>query len=198
MSGIQFRQNAEPRPIDDDEMEELREAFQMFDHDGDGTMNKEELGTVMRSLGQDVNHNNLDLLFDSVDTDKSGCICFDEFIMLMSKFLPAAGNTESELKDAFSFFDKAGSGRISFDEIEQTIHQLGFDITPAQMKNMLSCADSDADGLVTFDDFKNMWVKDEDEHHKLMGGHAQDSPSKRRALAARRAAEQDAEIETIH
>ena len=183
-TGIVFRQDAPPRSIDEEEMDELREAFKLFDQDGDGTMNKEELGTVMRSLGQDVNDKNLDAIFQSVDHDASGCICFDEFIHLMSKYLPATGSTDAELKEAFAFFDKAGSGEISFDEIEQTVHQLGFDITPAQMKNMLTCADSDQDGLVTFDDFKHMWVKDDDDHHKLMGGHAKDAPSKKRLLGA--------------
>jgi calmodulin len=31
---------------------EFREAFLLFDKDGDGTVTTKELGTVMRSLGQ--------------------------------------------------------------------------------------------------------------------------------------------------
>ena len=34
------------------EIEEFKECFQMFDKDGDGTINTTELGTVMRSLGK--------------------------------------------------------------------------------------------------------------------------------------------------
>ncbi len=33
------------------QIEEFKECFQMFDKDGDGTINTNELGTVMRSLG---------------------------------------------------------------------------------------------------------------------------------------------------
>ena len=33
------------------QIEEFKECFQMFDKDGDGTINTSELGTVMRSLG---------------------------------------------------------------------------------------------------------------------------------------------------
>lgn len=176
VTGIVFRQDALEREIEDDELEELTEAFKLFDHDGDGTMNKEELGTVMRSLGQKISPEELEKVFESTDRDNSGCICLDEFIHLMAKFLPPTISTEQELKEAFGFFDKAGGGSISYDELEQTVHQLGFDITPAQIKTMLSCADSDRDGLVTFDDFKAMWSKDEEEHHALMGF---PSPSKR-------------------
>ena len=108
----------------------------------------EELGTVMRSLGQEITHENLDLIFASVDNDKSGCICFDEFLVLMSRFMPPEGNTEDELMAAFQYFDKGKTGTFGLDEIEQAIHQLGMDITPAQMKNMLSCADTDHDGHI--------------------------------------------------
>jgi len=34
-----------------EQLEEFKECFQMFDKDGDGTINTGELGTVMRSLG---------------------------------------------------------------------------------------------------------------------------------------------------
>lgn len=189
-TGIVFRADAEPRELTEDEREELREAFKLFDHDGDGTMNKDELGTVMRSLGQEITHENLDLIFESVDRDNSGTICFDEFILLMSRFMPPEGNTEDELKAAFAFFDKGNQGSFGYEEIEQAIHQLGFDITPVQMKNMLACADADHDGKLDFDDLKRMWIVDEDEKHKFMGGDAGSSPSKRSMKPP--------DIETIH
>jgi len=36
----------------DAQMEEFKEAFSLFDKDGDGHITTKELGTVMRSLGQ--------------------------------------------------------------------------------------------------------------------------------------------------
>jgi len=190
LHNIVYREDAQPREIPEDELAELAEAFKMFDQDGNGTMNKEELGTVMRSLGQEITHENLDLIFASVDNDKSGCICFDEFLVLMSRFMPPEGNTEDELMAAFQYFDKGKTGTFGLDEIEQAIHQLGMDITPAQMKNMLSCADTDHDGQMTFGDFKHMWIKDEGEEHAFMGGHRAESPTKQRF--------KEPEVETIH
>lgn len=40
------------KKITKEEIEELKECFQMFDKDGDGTISTKELGTVMRSLGE--------------------------------------------------------------------------------------------------------------------------------------------------
>ncbi len=38
--------------LSDEQVSEFKEAFALFDKDGDGTITTRELGTVMRSLGQ--------------------------------------------------------------------------------------------------------------------------------------------------
>ena len=39
-------------PLTDEQIEEYREAFKLFDTNGDGGISKEELGVVMNELGQ--------------------------------------------------------------------------------------------------------------------------------------------------
>ena len=48
---------------------ELREAFSLFDRDGDGTITREELGTVMDNLGMNSNPGELDEMIKEVDED---------------------------------------------------------------------------------------------------------------------------------
>lgn len=48
---------------------ELREAFNVFDKDGDGTITTKELGTVMRSLGQNPTDDELQEMINEVDVD---------------------------------------------------------------------------------------------------------------------------------
>ena len=50
-------------------MTEFREAFNLFDKDGDGTITTKELGTVMRSLGQNPTEAELQAMVDEVDAD---------------------------------------------------------------------------------------------------------------------------------
>ena len=47
----------------------FKEAFQLFDKDGDGTISTKELGTVMRSLGQNPTEKELQDMVNEVDVD---------------------------------------------------------------------------------------------------------------------------------
>ena len=48
---------------------EFKEAFGLFDKDGDGTITTKELGTVMRSLGQNPAESELLEMVNDVDAD---------------------------------------------------------------------------------------------------------------------------------
>ena len=69
--------------LTDEQIEEFREAFNLFDLDGGGSIDAKELGTVMRSLGQNPPDEELQAMIDEVDEDGGGEIEFDEFCTLM-------------------------------------------------------------------------------------------------------------------
>ncbi|PVD26474.1 hypothetical protein C0Q70_14151 [Pomacea canaliculata] len=106
---------------------EFREAFCMFDKDGDGRITEQELGTVLRSLGQDPTDTELKDMINDVDTDGSGTIEFNEFLLMMSQ---KCEKTElEEIADAFKIFDKNGDGFINSDELRQVMESLGERLT---------------------------------------------------------------------
>ena len=65
---------------------EFKEAFSLFDKDGDGTITTKELGTVMRSLGQNPTEAELQDMINEVDADG---LC--QWTVLMFLFLLMIG-----------------------------------------------------------------------------------------------------------
>ena len=68
-----------------EQIAEFKYAFSLFDSNGDGVISTKELGTIMRSLGQNPTETELKDMIDEVDQDGSRCIDFPEFLTLMSR-----------------------------------------------------------------------------------------------------------------
>ena len=108
------------------EDEELRTVFTVFDRDGDGTVNTQELGVVMKSLGMDPTDEELKEMIDEVDEDGSGEIEFEEFKMLMKKQIEQ-NKPEEELKEVFHRFDKERKGYIDANDLFAIFRDMGED-----------------------------------------------------------------------
>ena len=72
----------------------MKDAFALFDKDGDGTMDTNELRTVLQSLGKNVSEDELQEMIAEVDEDGSGEIDFEEFSEMMKQQL--AGQSASQ------------------------------------------------------------------------------------------------------
>ena len=93
------------RELTEEQIEEFKEAFQLFDKDGDGSITTHELGTVMRSLGQNPTDTELQEMISEVDEDGGGSIDFTEFLTMMVKKMKDT-DTEDDIREAFRVFDK--------------------------------------------------------------------------------------------
>ena len=89
--------------LTDEQIAEFKEAFQIFDKDGDGSITTKELGTVMRSLGQNPSDDKIRQMIIDVDEDKSETIDFKEFLGLTAKKMKE-NDSEDELIEAFKMF----------------------------------------------------------------------------------------------
>ena len=132
--------------LTEEQIAEFKEAFSLFDKDGDGTITTKELGTVMRSLGQNPTEAELQDMINEVDADGNGTIDFPEFLSLMARKMKDT-DTEEELIEAFKVFDRDGNGFISAAELRHVMTNLGEKLTDEEVDEMIREADVDGHAL---------------------------------------------------
>jgi len=131
----------------------LKEAFEMFDEDGNGTISSLELGKLMKGvLGSDIPKDEIEAIIRSVDADDSGTIDLDEFLTLMSdpKFNDP---TVDEHREVFKMFDKDGNGQISVAELKEAFRNLGQKLDDNELDAILQMADLDGDRHIDYEEF---------------------------------------------
>merc|ERR1712172_185172 len=149
--------SAEAGQLTEEQIAEFKEAFSLFDKDGDGTITTKELGTVMRSLGQNPTEAELLDMINEVDADGNGTIDFPEFLTMMARKMKDT-DSEDEIKEAFKVFDKDGNGFISATELRHVMTNLGEKLTDEEVDEMIREADIDGDGQINYEEFVAMMM----------------------------------------
>ncbi|KAJ3675589.1 hypothetical protein LUZ60_004631 [Juncus effusus] len=140
------------------QISEYREAFLLFDKNNDGCITKEELATVIRSLGQNPSDDDLQDMINEVDRDNNGTVEFSEFLILMSKKFKE-NDSQDELREAFNVFDKDHNGFISASELRGVLMNLGQTISEDEVNEMIKEADANGDGQVDYAEFVKMMTQ---------------------------------------
>merc|ERR1712005_100415 len=70
--------------LTEEQMDEIREAFNLFDGDQSGAIDVRELKAAMRALGFEVKNEELKKMVSDVDNDGNGTIEFAEFLQMMT------------------------------------------------------------------------------------------------------------------
>ena len=141
----------------EEQKNQLKQAFALFDLDGNGFITNDELGTVLRKMGQEPSDEEVQQMIAEIDEDGDGTIDFDEFCELMEKRM-SDDNTEADIIEVFKVFDTDGSGNISSLELEHILTNLDEPLTQAEVQWIVGEADVDGDGTISFDEFKKMMM----------------------------------------
>ena len=154
----------EPSCIDkltDAQLDEFREAFNMFDKDGGGSIDASELRDLMISVGQNCTEGELNEMVKAADADGTGDIDFLEFAVLMAHKMTDE-NKDDTLKKAFAVFDASGDGFISAQEMRKIMFNLGENLQQEDVEAVIGEVDVDGDGQINYQEFAKILSSDGD------------------------------------
>ncbi|KAJ3457485.1 hypothetical protein MRS44_014626 [Fusarium solani] len=144
--------------LTEEQVSEFKEAFSLFDKDGDGQITTKELGTVMRSLGQNPSESELQDMINEVDADNNGTIDFPEFLTMMARKMKDT-DSEEEIREAFKVFDRDNNGFISAAELRHVMTSIGEKLTDDEVDEMIREADQDGDGRIDYNEFVQLMMQ---------------------------------------
>ncbi|UJR25306.1 hypothetical protein I4U23_006657 [Adineta vaga] len=136
----------------EEQIAEIRDAFNMYDRDQKGEIPTTLLGTVMKNLGHNLKPDQLQECIDAVDGDGSGTVDFDEFLALMVKKAKEAED-ERELREVFRVFDKNGGGIIDVADLKMIFEAIDPDMPEDEIEQIISEVDEDGSGTVDYEEF---------------------------------------------
>jgi centrin-1 len=147
--------------LDDEALEEIREAFNLFDTESKGNIDVRELKAVFRALGFQVKKSEIRQMFVDMDKDlSSATITYDEFVDMVT---PRMQNRDSreEIMKVFALFDDDNTGSISFKNLKRVATELGENLTDEELQEMIDEADRDGDGVINEEEFYRVMRKRE-------------------------------------
>lgn len=144
-------------------VKELSDAFEFFDLNGDGKLSLKELGTVVRSLGEEVEEEDLQKLIKRVDSDGDGQLDLCEFIDLNTQASCSSADSDSAreaaedhaLVAAFNKFDADKDGFISAEELHRVLAAFGDErFSLEECRCMINSVDENGDHAMSLREFQ--------------------------------------------
>ena len=154
-AGSHHLANPKRRPrqeLSEEQRQEIKEAFELFDTDKTGTIDYHELKVAMRALGFDVKKQEVLALMRDYDREQAGQIEYHDFLEIMTTKISERDPVEEILK-AFKLFDEDSTGRISVRNLRRVARELGENLSDEELQAMIDEFDKDNDGEISEQEF---------------------------------------------
>uniref|UniRef100_A0A3Q3Q6T3 EF-hand domain-containing protein n=1 Tax=Monopterus albus TaxID=43700 RepID=A0A3Q3Q6T3_MONAL len=119
--------------LTEEQKQEIKEAFDLFDTDCSGTIDVKELKVAMRALGFEPKKEEIKKMIADIDKEGSGTIDFSDFLSMMTLKMGEKDSKE-EIMKAFRLFDDDCTGKISFKNLKRVAKELGENLTDEELQ----------------------------------------------------------------
>lgn len=147
--------------LSQDEVEEIKQAFDLFDTNQTGKIDPKELKAAMQSLGFDSKNPTIFQLIADLDTPenaKNGGIVFQDFVDAINNKL-GDKETKEGIERIFNLFiDDPNQDTITLNSLRRIARELGEQMSSEELQELLERASSNSKEL-TFDEFYDIMTK---------------------------------------
>ncbi|XP_053314773.1 dynein regulatory complex protein 8 [Spea bombifrons] len=148
-----------------DLQKKITDAFDVFDHESNKTVDVREIGTIIRSLGCCPTEGELhEMLAEMEEEEPTGYIRFDKFLPTMTKVLLERRYrpiSDDIILRAFEVLDENKKGYLTRDELVKYMTEEGEPFTQEEMEEMISAAVDPDKNIVPYKDYAAMMVIDD-------------------------------------
>ena len=135
-SKLQANKLTDPRDrITQQDFEELKETFDLFDEDGSGTIDPEELDKVFEELGLKNRNPTVGAILEEFKA-RNKALNFDDFLNIV---VGKVGDTKSRdgLQKVFDIYDRDGAEFIDIEKFKQIARELGETMNETEIDEMM-------------------------------------------------------------
>jgi len=138
--------------LSEEQKQEIKEAFDLFDTDKSGSIDYHELKVAMRALGFDVRKAEVLKLMKEYDRNDTGQITYADFVDIMTQKM-AERDPEEEIRKAFALFDDDQTGAITLKNLRRVARELGEVLSDDELQAMIDEFDKNSDGVIDENEF---------------------------------------------
>ncbi|KAG0245795.1 hypothetical protein BGX31_006086 [Mortierella sp. GBA43] len=137
---------------------DLRQQFKTFDKNQDSFVSQQEFTDALKSCGLNPEEYDLKKIFVDDQGKTQDKVTFAQFIDAMQKLglVEPALPSQADLRASFHNFDLDKDGKITKEELTETLANQGERPTSKEVNDMIKAADTDGDGKIDEEEFVNV------------------------------------------
>lgn len=131
---------------------DVKDAFNLFDTEGEGKLRTKDLKVAMRALGFEPKREEIRKILVDVKKENNEHLTYDDFVNIMSRKFTEK-DVMDEIRKAFQLFDEDNSGFITLNNLKRVAEKLGEKFKDEDLQEMIEEADKDGDGKINLEEF---------------------------------------------